>query len=223
MTKTTAIYLGSLALLLVAVLASARAGRDIGVQDFPLDRIPPTFGDWRVTQQKTPSQAKDEGEALLHYRTYRSSSDRAVSAVIKVTSSRIGSMRDYGTVMIGQGWTLEQPSPWDVDLTGVPFKAQVRSQTLRQGPRRMYTLNWYVSPGAQAFTLEQAVMAGWRQRAVGVPLWGQVYLSTASKQQSPEAQQALEGLARELLPAFYEALCDYGRRAPGTSPSGERT
>ena len=129
-----------------------------------------------------------------------------------VTSSRIGSMRDYAAAMIGQGWTPEPPTRWAAALPGIPFPVQASRVVLKRGPARLYTLNWYVSPRSQALTLAQATLAGWWQRISGDPLWGQVNLTIGSEQDSAEAPQQLANLAGELLPAFYAVLCDYATR-----------
>lgn len=227
MSKTLGIQVGSLLLLAVTVLASSRAGREIDIRDFPIDLIPARLGEWTWDRSSAPKEAVAGGdsEARRYFRAYRDPQGVIVTAEVKVTSSRIGSLRDYGTVRIGQGWTPEPAAAWEATSPRIPFKVRACSQAFRQGPARLYTLNWYVTPGDQAFTLSQAVLKGWRQRVLGTPLWGQVYLSVQTKQAQPEAQEALATLARELLPSVYGVLCDYATRAPRkqASPSGERT
>lgn len=99
--KTLGIYLASVLLLLATVLASSRAGREVAIGDFPMDLIPAKLGEWTWDRTGSRQQAATQDtEALRYSRTYRNPAGEAVSAELKVTSSRIGSMRDYGTVMI---------------------------------------------------------------------------------------------------------------------------
>jgi hypothetical protein len=216
-TKPLTIYLGSLLLLLVTALASARAGRVVDMSGFPLDQIPAKLGDWvgRPVQEQAsaPPEAGAELDSAQQYRTYRNASGQEVRATLKATCTRIGSMRDYAVATVAEGWTPATRTTWATSLPGVPFEAQILRRVLKKGPGRTYTANWYVaSDGRQALTLEDAAIAGWLGRVSGGIVWGQVYLSIGSKQEDPAAEQALTDCASQLLPAFYQVLTDYARQ-----------
>lgn len=210
------VYISSLALLLIAVLASGRAARNVYVGDFPLQDIPARLGPWTWDQSNDETPGKNplsaEGDTLMQYRTYAQASRREVKVILKVTSSRIGSMRDFATAYLASGWTPEHKSIWETPLEGVPFTAQLSRQVIKYGPARRYTLNWFVSPGQQAIDLKQAVAAGWLARLHGDPVWGQVFLYAHTEQDDPAAEQAVADLAQRLLPAFYAALEKYAKQ-----------
>jgi hypothetical protein len=225
-TKTIAVYMGSLLLLLIVVLASARASREIDVRTFPLEQIAAQFGEWQW-RDPASSDAKSgdkHPESVLHYRTYQNAAGRKVAVTIKVTSSRIGSMRDFTIPHMSRGWSPESKTTWETTLDGVPFAVQACRQTLRQGKGRLYTLNWYVRPGGQALTLEEATVSGWWARLGSNPLWGQLYLLSASKAGDPTVEPAMADLASKLYPAFYKVLCEYAAQGfkPSSQPVGER-
>jgi hypothetical protein len=227
-TKTIAVYVGSLLLLLIVVLASARASREVDVGNFPLEQIGAQLGEWQW-RQSASSEAKAQSsnqhpESVLHYRTYQNAAGRKVALTLKVTSSRIGSMRDFTIPHMSRGWSPESKTTWETTLDGVPFAVRACRQTLKQGAGRLYTLNWYVRPGGQALTLEEATVAGWRARMGSNPLWGQVYLMSMNKGDDPTVEPALADLASKLYPAFYKVLCDYAAQGfkPSSQPAGER-
>lgn len=221
-------YASSLALLLITVLASGRAARNVYVGDFPLKDIPTRLGPWTWDQSidETPggNPLSAEGDTLMQYRTYVQGPQRQVKVILKVTSSRMGSMRDFATAYLASGWTPEHKSVWETSLDGVPFPAQLTKQVIKYGPARRYTLNWFVSPGQQALDLKQAVVAGWLARLQGDPVWGQVFLYAHAEQEDPAAEEAVTDLARRLLPVFYATVETYARQKPaGPSRRGRGT
>lgn len=212
-TKPHLTLIGSLMLLVITVLASARAGRDVSVRDFPLADVPARLGTWTWDKAKdetsNQSPLSSTGDTLMQYRTYTNSSGREIKVILKLTSSRIGSMRDFATAYLASGWTPEHKSIWAVELQDVPFTAQLTKQIIRHGPTRRYTLNWFVTPGRQATDFKQAVLAGWLARFVENPVWGQVFIYAHTESEDPTSEQAVGDLAKHLLPVFYTALETY--------------
>jgi hypothetical protein len=219
-TRSLIIYISSFLLLLLTVLASARAGREVSVGDFPLASIPARVGEWTWDQavDETPrgDPLSPAGDTLMQYRTYVHPSGRQVKVVIKVTSSRIGSMRDFATAYLASGWTPEHKSVWETSMQGVPFPVRLTKQILNHGPARRYTLNWYVSPDRQAVDLKQAVLAGWLAKLTRDPVWGQVFIYAHTEQADPAGERAVRDVATGLLPAFYTALGAYAGRISGS-------
>jgi len=219
-TKAPLIYIGSLLLLLVTVLASARVGQERPISDFPIAKLPAQLGAWRLDSSTVRAfeELAAAGDYLRRRQTYRHPDGVAAVADIKVTNSRIGSLRDYNTAAIASGWTPLPADTWTMELPGVPFAVQASRQTLKQASSRMYTLNWYVSPGRQALTLEGAALSGWWARITGQATWGQVYLSVTSKAEDPQAEDALTDLASRIFPAFYKLLTSYAPHHPKPAP-----